>query len=288
MRKFLSLGSLVSLFMYGSASCESSISSDVLIYRSISNISTFWEANDGYRKWVNRGVNGKYDPIKDLSLAKQAVMDLSNKTNENSSSTLGLLPGLLGFCRAAIVLNENTSFLLSNKISYANLPQKCKSVLDGHVRAIVEKYKASSAAAQNLALFTAFSLDWKQCIELLKSICPEGAFTHDYNIEEALFILHMCPLTPSFLGRMLDKSYEKNMLFYTMCLAGSIAKVLKDKDELEEGFNFIILTSYSKIEELAVQNIKKLLAKYMERLPLKEKKSGAKKMPVTKERAKND
>jgi hypothetical protein len=179
---------------------------------------------------------------------------------------------VLDFCRTCIISDVKTFSFFLNRIDTQNsLFSKgtCWEVLKVHVDSLVNIYRARPEVAKKLALLTAFELPWGSFTDLLEEITSkEGGFSHEYTLESALFILHMCRRASNFsealraLFKENCQQKEERKLLYASCLAGAMANILKKEGKIQEDFFFDLQLSSEEKLQFVINNVKKLLNAY--------------------------
>ncbi|MDR0632307.1 MAG: hypothetical protein LBF54_03680 [Holosporaceae bacterium] len=161
--------------------------------------------------WKNYGILGKYNP-KALPLAKKEAISIQSEN----------LGSLVGFCRAHLVLSGNLLQRMWEKVNYLNLPKEIQSILKSQKLDI----SRDKSIPNKLLLFCSVKLPWNKCMETLQPIFKEGSLSHEYSIEEALFILYAHPETPGLFAR---SHYAKERRLYERCVAASLMRILQEE-----------------------------------------------------------
>ena len=197
----------------------------------------------------SKGMNGRYD--------------VTGENDEIKHRFNGDQESLIGYIRAKCIMGLN-QFKMFDKISYCNLPSKCRKFLSSQVNDI-KKLGASNDVAQRYSLMCAFDISWDDSVKIMKGIAKEGPFSHEYSLEEALFITHMHTKMPNAVSRWLKgNEYHEEELTYAGCLASSLATVLKADEKLPEDFTFdhAGITTTSR-ESFINMNIRKFIDAYL-------------------------
>jgi hypothetical protein len=181
----------------------------------------------------------------------------------DESTDLGSLLCILELCRACVFSEITLDFFdrISDDVS-AIKGSLCREALKSSVNDI-QKYRVLPDLAEKLSLLIVFEVPWRLAVTALRELCKEGAFSHEYTLEEALFVVHMCPRrsrVDTFLDFWQKSKYEDDIVFYMKCLAGAMARVLKEEGKVRD-FSFDIDISFTN-KQLVVHNVKKLLAAY--------------------------
>lgn len=96
-------------------------------------------------------------------------------------------------------------------------------------------------------------------------INEKGPLTHKYNLTEAVFILHLRPISGiiGFFSNIFqgNKYEDEEMLFYSKCLTGALSCILKHEKKIPVDFNFEILTSDT-FKSSFLRNSQKLMEAY--------------------------
>lgn len=168
------------------------------------------------------------------------------------------------YCRWKCVMGIN-QFDMFDKISYNKLSANARVFLEPKVKEI-ESQGATEDIAQRYSIMCAFDISWNDSIDFMNAIAKEGPFSHNYSLEEALFITHMHTKMPNSIERWIKgKRYQEEKLTYAGCLAGAVAKVLTTDGKLPSDFTFNKATITTESREVFVtKNIKKLTKAYFE------------------------
>jgi len=165
----------------------------------------------------------------------------------------------LDFCRWDCVTGMCETAMY-DRISYENSTEYMKATLSRSVRGYVWR-GVPEAISQRYALMSAFDVSWNEGQRLLHLIIGnDGMFSHNYSLEETLFIVHMHVTPPSFLGQWFKgSSYHEEQVTYSGCLTAAIARGLSSYGRLKD-FHFDMPTESTRSrEELVNININKLL-----------------------------
>ena len=77
-------------------------------------------------------------------------------------------------------------------------------------------------------LIISTDLPWDEFISILRHLYPDGLF-QDYNFEDAVFILFLCPQYPGyFYKKYYSERYESELKFYSNCLSCAIRKWIEE------------------------------------------------------------
>jgi hypothetical protein len=174
----------------------------------------------------------------------------------------------LEFCRSHVCSGTKLDFFDRINVTDGISPETelntlCWKILKEEVEDLQRIYNAESVVAKKLSLLSVFKLPWKSSVNLLGRLCKDGGFSHEYSLEEALFVLHMCPqrsFSDTFCCIFTGKN-DDGIVLYASCLAGAMAKVLKEEGKMGD-FSFDINTSISTRKKLVIHNVKKLLTEY--------------------------
>ena len=169
----------------------------------------------------------------------------------------------LSFVRASIGMHyKNLS--LPKKMDMdriRSLEQKVgsfKDTLGPNINYLCKKRNIKEEEATKLSLIVLFKPSWNVSLKLLEKVCGSGGLTHQYTLEEALFVLLMLPQKPNFLKRMWSgESYKEERIFYFSCLAGAVAYMLGFYKKISKNFFSAIEPSSDK-EQMLIENVSKL------------------------------
>ena len=116
------------------------------------------------------------------------------------------------------------------------------------VHEIMDKYEVSLDIAERAALLTAYPLPWDSAKEALTQLYGTGSVLgHQYTLEEALFVLDLCPQLKKIWFFDISPSKE-DCRFFSKCLIGSMVVVLKARRMIDQSFS-LDLAPYSMTED---------------------------------------
>lgn len=226
------------------------------------NRQAFFSLNgDLCRISTGKGVTGRYNTVLGEGMVRPWIRGIESSSYRNYREEF--LYFLLGFMRTKCVISMN-HFSMFDRISYDKLSPELREFLFPQIREI-EKRGATEDVAQRYSIMCAFDISWNESIRFMGKIAKEGAFSHEYSLEEALFIAHMHTKAPSAIERWLKgNKYHEEQLTYTACLAASITKILTTDGRLPSSFSLDkpTITTESR-ESLVNSNVKKLVNAYL-------------------------
>lgn len=212
------------------------------------------------RNYADFYTNDIYEILKRTTFPKDCGKQIMEQwKNDDKPREYRALTKASGKC-----VTELNQFKMFDKISYCNLQSKCRKFLSSQVNDI-KKLGASNDVAQRYSLMCAFDISWDDSVKIMKGIAKEGPFSHEYSLEEALFITHMHTKMPNAVSRWLKgNEYHEEELTYAGCLASSLATVLKADEKLPEDFTFdhAGITTTSR-ESFINMNIRKFIDAYL-------------------------
>lgn len=182
---------------------------------------------------------------------------------------IDLLMRTLAYCRMWIV-KTNSDFLLWSDLKVpvdgSATTDTIWSNLSSLVKKVQSEYSIDLDSAERVALLTAFHLPMKSAMAELERLYKKGGvLDHQYTFEEALFVLNLCPQPERVF--FVYSSFKKEICsFYTKCLLGSMAAVLKHRKQLDESFSFDLDPyNFTTEDDLIANNAIKLLREIKER-----------------------
>lgn len=116
------------------------------------------------------------------------------------------------------------------------------------VTEVIKNYEVSLDIAEKTVLLTAYPLPWDSAKEALTQLYGTGSILgHQYTLEEALFVLDLCPQLEKILFFYISPSKE-DCRFFSKCLIGSMVVVLKARRMIDQSFS-LDLTPHSMTED---------------------------------------
>lgn len=191
-------------------------------------------------------------------------------TMKSLRSDVDSLWRVLNCCRAWIV-TANSDYLLWDKLKVP-VDGEYKGViwetLAPSVKDIMEKYGVKPDVAERASLLTACRLPWDSAKTTLEKLYGKMSIIgHEYTLEEALFVLNLCPQTEKFVVFYFPHKKD-DCRFYAKCLMGSMLAVLKARNSIGESFAFELEARSGMTEdELITSNGVKLLREIKVRQP---------------------
>lgn len=238
------------------------------------NWNTLSDRNYYGEVWKDNGLSAAYNIGVNRYDFKKLVEGISSSWTSSGKSFLRLY-SLIGFSRSITVLHLKKGRFF-NMISCDKISPELQKALAPYVISLQDRYSVTLREAQKFSLITAFEVSWNDAVSLMNHICPEGAFSHEYSVEEALFIIHMKAKSPSVFEKSFWSStkYNDEQLLYAKCLVGALAKVLKIEGTISGDFGFSIGTNHDP-KTLLFENAIRFLSAYAEGNPEFSKKPPA-------------
>lgn len=147
---------------------------------------------------------------------------------------------VLNCCRTWIV-TANSDYSLWDKLEVP-VDGEYKGViwetLAPSVKDIMEKYRVKPDVAERASLLTACQLPWDLAKTTLEKLYEKRSIIgRRYTLEEALFVLNLCPQTKKIAIFYLPHK-EDDCRFYAKCLMGSMLAVLQARNAIDKSFAF--------------------------------------------------
>ena len=221
-----------------------------------------WQLWKSHLKWPYFTLSEKYESNE---WTNEWIYTKLKKIDLNSiSEDLPRWYYIIGKSRNMFVAHKNY-YSYFDIVSYKDLPNICKQLLSENINLLQTEQNCSLEEAQKWSLLTCIVVSWKDAYSSMKTIAKEGPFTHKYNLTEAVFILHLRPKSGinGFFSKIFqgNKYEDEEMLFYSKCLTGALACVLKHEKNIPVDFKLEILASDT-FKSSFLRNSQKLMEAY--------------------------
>ena len=228
-----------------------------------------WHDSRLPKRWDKLGVNEDKTSQGNVDEFRRVVRDLIGKVGRGEfkgGEDLELLLDVIGFCRVFVILSGDIE-LLWPRLHPFSLCDEVVSQLKRRVYYDGDVSYAELESAYRYSLLLPSHMSWEKCIMFANLVCREGGFSHEYSLEEAIFIIHMNPLDVSpFEGSFWDvHKYRRDRLLLFRCFLGGLARVLQEEGRFPADFHFSISLGGDE-ERLIVDNGVLFLCAFMRHL----------------------
>ena len=230
------------------------------------NFRELWTNNDLQRRWTILGLRDTEHGEENVDCFRNVVQrflltvdDRGFKVDED----VRMLFDLVGFCRAFVIFSADYKRLWPRLLPFS-LGRDVIEKLGSIDQNCGEISNVTREAYFRYALCLPSKMSWSESVNYMELICPEGAFSHDYSLEEAFFLIHISandvrPWERSFW----DKSkYLREQFLHIRCLFAGFVRILQEEERFPSDFSFTCDGMYDEAS-LVLDNATRFLLLYV-------------------------